>query len=58
VGDNEENGVLRAVKRQEQFGRTICRFGVEVARGLVAKYHLRLANQRAGDGDALLLAAR
>ena len=47
-------GVMQFVKQFQDHG--LVRF-VEIARGLVGQNQFRLIDQRAGDGDALLLAA-
>ena len=58
VGDDEQRLALFAHERQQQVddgaGRTRA---VEVARGFVGEDDGRVVDERAGDGDALLLAA-
>jgi len=56
---NEDQGLAAfAPERLEQGDDLVARRFVEVAGGLVAEDHLRLADQRPGDAHALLLAAR
>ena len=56
-GDQGAQALLR--DEAEEFGVDAGgRFGVEVAGGLVGQQQQRAVGERAGDGDALLFAAR
>ena len=57
MGDDDERRLAARVKIEEQRGDGVGRGAIEVAGRLVAEHQERIANQRAGDGGALLLAA-
>ncbi len=54
---DEEDGLLLLVQRQQQLAHAVGRIRIEVTRRLVAQHDLWLTDERAGNGDALLLAA-
>jgi hypothetical protein len=57
VGDQHDGHALLGVQRLEQRHDLLAGAGVEVAGRLVGQQHLRVADQGAGDGHPLLLAA-
>ncbi len=58
MGDHH-HGLAELVDGLAQQGQDLVRGrGVEVARGLVGEHHVRLRDQRSGDGHPLLLSAR
>ena len=56
VGDHDD-GLARVVEPAEHLHDLVAGLGVEVARRLVGEDDVRVVDQRAGDRDALLLAA-
>ena len=57
VRDHEDGGAL-LVELEQHLHDLVAVLGVEVARGLVGQDQVRLVDQRARHGHALLLAAR
>ena len=58
VRDHHDGDPAIAAETREDFHHLVARGAVEVAGGLVRQQQGRLGHQGAGDGDALLLAAR
>ncbi len=58
VGDDHHGGAALAVDAKEELVNGVARGAVEVARGLVGEHDLGALGEGAGEGDALLLAAR
>ena len=57
VGDHDDRLAVLAVERLQQVQDLVARLAVEVAGRLVAQQQGRVGDDRAGDADALLLAA-
>ena len=57
VGDDDHGAVRRAGDVAEEFEHDLAVLGIERGGGFVADDERRFVDQRAGDGDALLLAA-
>ncbi len=57
VGGHDESGIALGAKVGEKFDDFLAGMGIEVAGGFVGKDEVRLIDQSAGNGDALLLAA-
>ena len=57
VGHEDHRRPVAARQLAEQREHLLARLGVEVAGGLVGEHQTRLADERTGDRDALLLAA-
>jgi len=58
VRHDHQNSLLPLMQIEQQGGHRVGRSLIEIARRLVAEQQMRLADQCAGQGDALLLAAR
>ena len=57
MGDHDDGDAAFGVEAAEQFHDLEGGFGVEVAGGFVGEEGVRIGDDGAGDGDALLLAA-
>ena len=58
MGDDDDRHALIAVERDQRLHDLMRGLGVEIAGGFVREQDARAVDQRPGDGDALLLAAR
>src|ERR1051325_1738844 len=57
VGDHDDRGLLLTVELAQDLHDLLAHLAVEVARWLVGEQDLRLADERTGGGNALLLCA-
>ncbi len=58
VRDQDQGGAQFAIELEQQFADRFRSVVVQIAGGLVGQQQPRAVNQRAGDGDTLLLATR
>ena len=58
MSDDEKDGVLLLMQVEQQLDDLFRRLPIQIAGRLIAQQQQRLANQRAGNGDALFLSAR
>ena len=58
MSDDDDRHALIAVERDQRLHDLMRGLGVEIAGGFVGEQYAGPVDQRSGDGDALLLAAR